>query len=186
MKLSKDNRGVTLVELIIAVSLLSVVLSAAYFLMDFSGRSFRDTEAMFLAQEDARKAIILMEDDIRKAQAVTYSGVLHKAAEVKASGMQLDVYTDVDRDGVLEMVQYKLFGSALKRGEAELGSVPAVWTTVVRKVQNNLLTPPSVIFSVSNEVVNINLIITDDKDRLSDDPLNVSTGITVRSKGAMD
>lgn len=186
MHLKSDSRGVTLLELVIAISLLSIVLSAAFLLLASSSASLRDTEAMFIVQEDARNAVISLEDDIRKAQAVNYGGAGYKAAEVKASGMQLDVYTDADNDGTIEIVQYKLSGSALKRGVAELGSVPTQWSTVVGKLKNNLLSPAVAIFSVSNEVVNINLIITDDKNRLTDNPLKVDTSITVRSKGAMD
>lgn len=186
MHLKTDSRGITLIELIIAITLLAVVLTGAYSLLSFSSNSFRDMEAQYIAEEEARIAVISMENDIRRAQSA-YDGVAHhKAVEVLASGMQLNVYTNIDNDTEQEIVQYILTGNKLKRGTAELGSVPVQWITLISKVRNNLLAPAAPIFVISNKVVSINLIITDEKERLADEPISICTSITVRSRGAMD
>jgi prepilin-type N-terminal cleavage/methylation domain-containing protein len=186
MHLKSDSRGITLLELMIAVSLLTILLSSAYYLLSFSTSALNDTEAQFEAEQDARTAFLSLEEDIRKAQAVNYGGTSHKAVEVKSSGMQLDVYTDADNNGTVEIVQYKLLDNQLIRGEAALGATPSNWVTISHSVKNNLLAPVVAIFSISEEVININLILTDDKERLSHHPVSVKTSITVRSKGAMD
>lgn len=186
MQSKLDNRGITLIELILAISLFAILLSGAYFFLSSSTNSFRDVEAQYIAKEQARRADISMEDDIRKAQAVNYGGSNHKAVEVLASGMQLNVYSDVDNDGNPEIVQYVLDSNKLKRGTAELGAAVTQWITIVGRVRNNLLSPVVPIFSIDDEVVNINLIVTDDKERIKDHPVSMYTSITVRSKGAMD
>jgi hypothetical protein len=146
----------------------------------------KDTEAEFLAEQDARTAAVTMEEDIRKAQAVSYGGAYHKAVEVFASGMQIIVYTNVDGDTDPEVVTYKLQNNQLKRGEAELGTTPTEWITLASKIRNNLLSPAVPIFTIVNKTVKINLIVTDEKDRLNDRPVSVNTLVTVRSKGAME
>jgi type II secretory pathway component PulJ len=186
MRFKEDSRGITLIELIIAISLTVAILSSAYFFFFFAMKSMKDTQAEFDAEQDARMVMIYLEQDIRKAKAVNYAGVYHKAVEVTASGMGIDIYTDVDNDNALEIVKYKLENNQLKRGEAELGSSPANWSTIGHKVKNNMITPKVSIFSISDETVKINLILLDEEERLTDDPVSVATSITVRSKGAMD
>lgn len=186
MSLKSDSRGITLVELIIAVSLLTVVLSGAYFLFFFGIRSMNDTEAQYDAGYSAKLAVMDMEEDIRTAQFVIYGGVGHKAVEVSADGMTMKVHTDTNNDDVLEIVEYKLDSNQLKRRVTSLTGVSGDWSVVVKRVKNGMTTPAIPIFSVSSKTIKINLMVLDEKDRLKDSPMSVSTSITVRSKGAMD
>ena len=181
-----DSRGVTLLELVIAVALLSIVLSSAYYFLSFATRVMNAVEAQFITEEDARISIMSLEDDIRGAQAFSYGGIRYKAVEVISGGMQLNVYTDTNNDGVYEMVRYRLENNQLKRGEASLGATPSNWTTVAYRVQNNLISPAVPIFSANLEVVMVHLILTDEKEHLKENPLSVTTSIDIRSKGAMD
>lgn len=186
MEIKSDSRGITLVELVIAVALLSVVLSGAYFFLDYSAKTFRDMEAQYIAMEDARRALISIEEDIRRARSVNYGGVIHKAVELQDSGMGLNVYTDIDHDDVVEIVQYRLEDNQLKKRCGELGEVPGEWTILVGRVRNELVNPAEPVFSITDTVVGIHIIITDEKERIKDLPVSISTSITVRSKGAMD
>lgn len=188
MQIKADSRGITLLELVIAISLLTVVLSSAYYLFFFSTKTMQVAEANFDAEQDARMIAMYLEEDIRDAQAVNYGGMNHKGVEVLASGMQLNVHTDADSDGNIEIVQYILDNNKLKRGVFEQGvtPVPANYSTIVHRVKNKLITPSVVIFTISGKKVNINLMILDENDRLKDTPISVNTCISVRSKGAMD
>jgi type II secretory pathway component PulJ len=186
MRVKMNSRGTTLLELIIAISLLTVVLFSAYFFLTFSTRSMINTEAEFDAGQDARMSFISLEKDIRKAQAVKISGTRHKAVEVLDSGMTLNVYTDVGNDGTLQLVQYKLVNNQLKRGEAELGLSPSLWSTIADKVNNAITSPSTPIFTISSTKVNIELLVVDEKNQLSDNPASIKTSITVRTKGAMN
>jgi len=186
MHLKSDSRGITLVELIIAISLMTIVLFSGYFFLSLSTRSLNDTEAQFDAGQDARMAVINMEDDIRKAQAVNIGGINYRAAKVMDAGMSLNVYTDVNSDGNMQLVQYKLEDNQLKRGEAALGFTPSTWFTIADKVENAMIATPTPIFTISGKVIKINLLVLDEKDQLLDNPISVKTSITVRSKGAMN
>ncbi len=186
MHIKLNSRGITLVELIIAVSLLSVVLAGAYFFLAFSQRVLVQTEAQFEAIQDARMAEMKMEEDIRGAEAVKIDVTRHKAVEVQDGGMGLTVYTDVDKDGTLQIVQYKLEDDELKRGVSAVDTTPSEWYTVAGKVKNDMAGSSTPIFEIDDKTVNIELLVLDEKDRLSENPVSVKTSITVRSKGAMD
>lgn len=185
MNIKSDTRGITFIELIIAISLLVGVLFSAYFFLSFSTKSFNNTEAEFDAGFDARMALISMENDIRKAQSVTIVDVKHSAVTVAADGMAIDVYTDVGSDGTLQLVQYKLDGTDLKRGVADMEYLPSTWTIIANNIKN-ASSPAIPVFSQDGKMIKIKLIIYDDKEYLINDPIEVKTSITVRSKGAMN
>lgn len=185
MQAKSNSSGFTLVELLVAVSLLSMVLAAGYYLLTFSYQSYRHTVAQYEAEREARLVMLSMEKDIRKAKETLISGIVHNGAEVKDSGMQLDVYTDIDEDNVMELVQYKLVNNELKRGEAEPGFIPTRWTTVAKSIYNNTRTPKEAIFTVNDGRIEINLILGDENNQLKEQPVSLKTSITVRSKGAM-
>jgi len=189
-----NSRGITLLELIIAVSLLTIVLSSAYFLLSFCQKALSQTEAQFDAGQDARIAIMEIEQDIRKAQAVKIDTTRYKAVDVDLGGMQINIYTDVGNDGSIQLVQYKLDGEKLVRGEADLEIIPMVIPTiaptasytVVDTVKNGMSATPVPIFSVDDDEIKVELLVLDEEERILDNPITVKTSITVRSKGAMD
>lgn len=69
--LSGGDRGITLVEMVVALSLLTLVLGAIYAFVSFGGRSARLTNDFLQAQAHVRAALDNMVDEIRWAQAVT-------------------------------------------------------------------------------------------------------------------
>lgn len=186
MNMKSDSRGITMVELVVVVALVSVVLLGAYHFLFFSANSLRSMEASYCAEQDSKMAMISLQEDIRSANAVNFGGSVHKAVEIYAGGMQMNVYTDTDSDDVLEIVQYKLENNQLIRGVATLGNDPTEWSVLVGKVQNKLVSPQKAMFTIVNKVININLLVIDEKDVLLDEPIYVNLQIRVRSKGAMD
>ncbi len=182
MHIKSNIRGFTLVEVVIAVALTSVVLSGVYYLLNFTMRSYHFTDAKFVAEQDARHAVTSMEEDIRQARGIAE----HNAVELSDSGMTATVYTDTTGDGTPEVVQYKLDKDQLKRGEAALGKTPTKWTVIATRVYNKLQSPKVEIFSISGKQVSINLVLADGADRLEEEPVLVSTSVAVRSKGAME
>ncbi len=186
MRRITNTRGFTLVELLIGLALTSMVLSGVYYLLSFSMRSYSYTDAKFIAEQEARRVIMTLEEDIRTARSVAISGTSHRAVELSDGGMKATIYTDIDNDGVVDIVQYKLENNQLKRGEAAIDSTPANWVTVAERVYNKLQSPAVPIFKIVGKQININLLLSDAGDRLKEDPVSVSTSISVRSKGAMD
>lgn len=180
----EDSKGITYVELVVAISLLSGVLLIAYSFLSFSYKSLIFTQAKYDATQDARVSLIRLGDNIRKAQHIILDGESKNGVTVRASGLQLDIYVDVDNDGTCELVQYKLSGNKLVMGQAELGSYPTTWYTVIDSVINHRLDTPEPIFTIAESKVNIKLYIKDEYEHL-DKPICVETSFTVRSKGAM-
>ena len=187
MHLKSNSRGVTLVELLIAVSLLTIVLFSAYLFLSFSYKSLNNTETAYDAGQNARISIMKMEESIRKAKKVKIGGVAYKAVNINATGTQIDIYTNVDADSEMELVQYKLENDAIVMRAREINAVtPTAWTTVVTKVKNNMLVPATPVFYIDGYKVSIKLLVLDDTAQLMDDPVIVEASFTVRSKGVMD
>lgn len=186
MHYKSDSRGITIIELVMAISLLSILLLSAYFFLFFTTKTLNNVEAEFVAGQEARMAVMKMEEEIRKAQAVKIDGVDYKAVSIQDSGMTLSIYTDIDNTGTIKLIQYKLDDEQLKRGVADLGSSPSSWTIVANTVKNKKLSPAKPIFSINIKTVLINLIIYDENSNLTNETTSVRTSITVRSKGAMD
>jgi prepilin-type N-terminal cleavage/methylation domain-containing protein len=184
MPIKSNHKGLTLVELLVAISLLSIVLTSAYMFLAFSYHSVADTQASFDIGSEARVSMMKMEKNIRNAQAVTIDGKRHLAVEVPVSGNALNVYTDVDSDGVMEMVTYKVDNGAFVMGEAELGAQPAEWFPVVKRVVQPAGSTDS-IFKIEATCVHIKLFVEDESEHFKDKPVCVEASFTVRSKEAM-
>lgn len=180
----EDCRGISYVELLVAISLLSGVLLIAYSFLSFSYNSMIYTQAKYDATQDARVVLIRLGDNIRKAQSVSYNSNFYKAVVVGASGNQIDVYIDVDGDGTCELVRYRLDGNKLVMGYSELGFAPTTWSTLIDSVYNHRLDAPEPIFSIDDATVNIKLYIKDEYENISK-PICIEASYTVRSKGAM-
>lgn len=67
----RGAEGVTLIELVVALSLLTLVLGSIYALVAVGGRSARTTNDFLQTQAHVRAALDNMVDEIRWAQAVT-------------------------------------------------------------------------------------------------------------------
>ncbi|SHE61460.1 prepilin-type N-terminal cleavage/methylation domain-containing protein [Desulforamulus putei DSM 12395] len=191
----RNNRGFSLVELIIALALLSLVLAAAYQFYFFSQRSWQRAEAEAGTIQEARLAVMQLAREIRSARKATANlAAVNIADGVTPAGSQLDIYTDVNNDGKPERVCYRLQNGTLQRGVAlrqsrqpdafpyTYGS-PATWQTVVAGVANTADQP---VFSLKENypnVVQINLIIN--ADGLSK-PVTVKSSLVIRSRSAAE
>lgn len=187
MHLINNNKGLTYIELLIAVSLLTVVLMSAYYFLSFSRRSMVNTQVAFEVGNEARNSIMQMESQIRTAKSTIIDSTYHNAVEIPDSeGMQLNIYTNIDDDEELELIQYKLDGKRLVMGKAEVGNSPTQWYTIVNNVKNKMFSVPKPIFTIEGSRVTINLYVYDEAEQLLDEPVQVKASYTVRSKGAMD
>lgn len=186
MRIKMNDRGLTLVELIIAVALLSGVMATIYYFFGFSMKSHYFVQEHYQAELNARRTVMSMADDIRKAKSVMIGATRHLAVEVSNGGMTLNVYTDTDNDGTMELVSYKVEDKQLKMGTAELGNAPADWTVLADKIFNASATPVVPAFTISGKQVGIKLEIKDENSSLDEAPVSVVTSISVRSKGAME
>jgi len=182
----KNNNGFTLVELIIAVALLTGVLATIYYFFSVSMHSYNYVQVHYTAELEARKVVRSMAEDIRKANGASSAGIAHPAVEVIDGGMRLNIYTDIDGDGVMELVIYKIENNQLKYGNAELGSSPTSWKVLADNVINKTETPAVAAFIISGKQINIRLDIGNSNNSLKEGPVSIKTSISVRSKGAMN
>lgn len=186
MKIKMNDQGFTLVELVIAVALLTAVLGGIYYFFHFSMKSYNYIQDHYQAEFNARKAARGMAEDIRSANSVMINGTKHLALEILNSGMTLNVYTDDDDDGTLELVQYKIENRQLKIGKAELGSTPSSWSVLADNINNASASPAIQAFAIDGKQLNIKLEIMGDNSSLKEDPVSIVTSVSVRNKGAMN
>lgn len=118
----KNQRGVTLVELLIALTLLGVILAGIYSFFFFAQAGWDRSSAEARVAQEARLTLMKMKSEIRQARKATgttdavevwQGGVRVGAGQ---SGTQLDIYTDVVGDVVPELVRYQLGDQVLNQG----------------------------------------------------------------------
>ena len=181
----EDSKGLSYVEMVIGLALLSGVLLIAYTFMSFTIKSNTYVSAKYDSTQSARFAMNDMGNYIRRAKKVRYNETSYNAVVVNDDGDEINIHVDIDNDGICELVQYRLDDKKLVKGYAELGRTPTTWYTVINCVYNYLLDSSKPIFIVDGYTVNIELYIKDEAESLSD-PICVNASYTIRSKGAME
>ena len=137
---SPDCRGFTLVELLITTLVLSAILGSVLALSNQGQGSKEFQEDLLAVQQSLREASDQMYRDMRMAgypQATVFDSSLGWTAwnsNRVAMGFRtinsndLVFEGDIDNDGIVEVVEYKLNGTTLQRSEVEKnadGSVPS-------------------------------------------------------------
>ena len=105
------QRGFTLVELMIAVSLLSLVLVVGFNVFSFSQRSWLATSRESFAVQDADQLMARLGNEIRRASqpnSLTPSVRVVPGEGAFASGQRLDIYQFDDDSGSFSRIQYRL------------------------------------------------------------------------------
>lgn len=181
--------GLTLVELLVVLALLSMAVGSAYQYFSFGYASWDRAAAESRAIQDARLAVTRLDQEVRMARKAMES----TEAVVSPDHNQLDIYTDVitGDGGKPELVSYRLQSGSLVRGVfVPQGSqypytypTPGTWETVVAKVANgngdNLFSLDS--SHLPRLVVSMDLRVNDAAAPLTQ-PLQVLATFTVRSR----
>lgn len=180
----KDCKGISYVELLVALALLSSILMIAFSFLDFSRNSLSYNQGKYISTQETRNTLLRLERQIRKAKMTTVDGVTYKGVVILNSGMAMNIYMDEDNDGITEMIQYKLDGNKLVMGVAELGLIPTTWSTLINDVKNGLYSPSIPMFQIDGKKVNVEFIISDNYTK---DPKDIrfKSTYTPRSKGAI-
>jgi prepilin-type N-terminal cleavage/methylation domain-containing protein len=119
-----SDAGFTLVELLVVVSLLSVVMATAYLLQGSASTMSDQIEARATAYDESRKAMDRVERELRQAVEITDKG----GAFLTAQPRQMDFYSDVDNDGAPELVKYGVASGGLTRSVFEPTTLVAPFT----------------------------------------------------------
>src|SRR5450759_4956287 len=123
MRLLKNiprDEGFTLTELMISLTLMGFVLTAAYLLLNTVSLDSNLVQARSQAAEENRHAMEVISTEIRQAvEAVPSYGTFDSST---LSATYCTVYSDIDRDGVPEKVSYYVQNGKLMKAAYQPGS----------------------------------------------------------------
>jgi len=140
--MKRRNNGFTLVELIIVFSLLGIVLSGLYMVIEYSQRAYTSTEARSIVQDDINRVVGMIGADIRSARKPNQDT---RAVVIASGGQLMNIYT---QDGdVYRRICYRLDPadkSVLQKGWVETTSYSSAanpeyetitnWETILKGV----------------------------------------------------
>lgn len=133
------NRGFTMVELLIALSIVIVLGSMVGVFQRYIFFSSSYLQASFMAEADARN---VMRNFISEVRSMNYSGLGGYFIE-EATGNSLTFYSDINNDGKTEKLRYFADGAMLKKGVTFPSGSPINYTQaeqvsiIVRDVSNS-------------------------------------------------
>ena len=135
----KDNRGITLVELVIGMGLLSLVIAVAYSLYFFGTTSFQTGANRVDLQQNARLMADFITDEVRLAREVEILGAVPESLDPEYHYIYLD-------------------GSAVKHSISGAAAVEK-FSNISQKVDFDL------VFSKSTDEVAVFTVYASDDDR---------------------
>ncbi len=112
-KAQRDDRGFTIVEMTVVLSLIGVSLAVSWMLMQAAANIADQAQATSVASDEGRQALDRITRDLRQAQEATES----MGAVGVIQPRQMTVYVDDGHDGRLDRVTYFVSGNSLMRKE---------------------------------------------------------------------
>lgn len=106
-----SDEGMTLIELVIAMSLLLLVLSSAYLALGSSNKAANSMDARQQASEQNRTTMDRLTREMRQAVEILDS----RGVFLTAGGRACEFYSDVTRDSIPDLVSYRVSGGQLLR-----------------------------------------------------------------------
>lgn len=195
-----DNRGFTLLELIVAMSIFALFATATAWLLITGIRSNSIIWDQLSTQSDGRRVLREVVDDVRRAE----SSSIGSYPIVTAGEYELTFYSNIDSDTERERVRFWLDNTVLKKGTIHPTGLPLSYPTsseevvtianfVVNEQKNTPLftyfdetytgtsTPLAQPVNVTNvNVVHVELQLEENPDE-TPVPLNVQTTVHIRN-----
>lgn len=182
-----NEKGVTLIELLIVLALLGIVIGGAYQYFFYGYNSWVRSAAETEMIQNARQTVIHMETDVREAESAA-EGM--PPVVVLDSGRTLRIYTRSHNETHPKLVSYRLNDGNLERGVSLPENeeypyqykLPAQWETVVSNVVNDVNDEIFTVIDGGTEgyqriIINVDLhIISNDVRK----PFNIQAVLTVR------
>jgi prepilin-type N-terminal cleavage/methylation domain-containing protein len=110
-----DDRGFSLIELLITAAIIPVILGAAYLAFGTMSGNYSKVEAVSEATGEAQTGLDTLVRELRQAQEIKDGG----GAFATATATSCSFYCDVDRDGTPERVTYYVDSTDLYRSVSE-------------------------------------------------------------------
>jgi len=121
-----DQKGFTMVELLLVLALLGLVLAGIYQFFFFTNRTYSNAESQSISIQEANLFIANIEKDIRSASQpnslTTAVRVLNSAGSQSRKGQQVDIYRYNADTSLYERVSYKIDGTELLKGSVTSAS----------------------------------------------------------------
>lgn len=122
--ISENKRGVTLMELLIAIGIFALIAVGAGEIIITAFRSNASVWERLEVQRDGRRVIQQVVNDVRQAEQSSIGGF----PILTAGANELTVYSNIDKTGYRERVRYFLDGSTLKKGVIIPSGNPLVYS----------------------------------------------------------
>jgi prepilin-type N-terminal cleavage/methylation domain-containing protein len=183
-----NEKGVTLVELLVVLAILGIVIGGAYQYFFYGYKSWVRSSAETQMIQDARLVVIRMEGEVRQAEKAV-DGI--DPVLILDEGRKIRIYTRSGMETDPKLISYRLKDGNLERGVSlpennaypYQYNEPTQWVTVISNVEDGT------IFSLpggggaggyQRGVINLNLRIVP-KELIK--PFNIQTILTVRAGG---
>jgi len=125
MFLLKNNRGITLVEIIVAVGIFSLLAIAVATIFTYSLKANKIIWEQLSTQNEGRK---IVQDFVNELRSANYSSIGAYTLETVAE-KEITFYSNIDGDSYKERVRYFLSGDTLKKGITKPSGTPLVYST---------------------------------------------------------
>jgi prepilin-type N-terminal cleavage/methylation domain-containing protein len=149
LRMHRDDRGFSLVELLFASIILPIALGAAYLVFITLSGNYSSISAQSEATSEAQRAMDTMVREIRQAQEIEEGSGAFEVAQAS----RCSFYCDIDRDGVPERITYYVDGTDLYRvlAEPQILVYPYNYADATAQRVVNLTTASTVVFTYFDE-----------------------------------
>lgn len=160
---ARDDRGLTLIELLVSMIVFSIVIAAAYSGLLLILKQTKDTAGRADAVADARLAIAQLDRQIRSGN------VLYDPSNEAALGYPMSMRVFTQTNAQEKCVQWQIAGGALRMRSWETtwqtGGTVSGWQTIARSIDNTT-SSADVPFKLSGDttpysarVINVHLVL---------------------------
>ncbi len=144
-RLIHDNRGLSLVEVVVSIGIFTLIIGAVMGLYSNSVRTKDIVYDQLLTQSEGRRAVTRFIDDVRSAN---YSSI--GAYPIQTAGTStITFYSDIDGDTYRERVRYFMATGTLKRGITRVSGIPLAYVTsteVITELAHSIINTSSIFY----------------------------------------
>jgi len=149
-----DKKGFTLLEIIVSLSILSILILGAMEMFNVSFRADNFVQEGGTIQADAAKIVQTFIDELRTANYSNIGGY----PIASASGTEIVFYANIDRDILIEKIRYFVNGNSFYKGVTKpTGTLLYSYVSSTEQITvlaRNLQTPIGNVFTYYNEYYN--------------------------------
>ena len=146
IQLLKNNKGITLVEVLVAIGIFTLIIGGITAMLLFSWKSNKIVWEQLKTQNEGRKVIQDFTNELRIAAASSIGSYVIESA----SSSQIIFYSDVDHDSLRDRIRYFFVTSTLKRGVVKPAGNPPAYnssTEAVTDVAHDVVNASNTIFT---------------------------------------